>query len=65
MMKGFRSFLALCALTAAGCGGGGGPESPDFAPQTTVESLQIFEPGGRNVTGGDAGTRAVGQTLQL
>lgn len=32
-MKGFRLWLgALCALTLAACGGGGGPKSPDFTP---------------------------------
>jgi len=69
-MKGVRLFLALCALTAAGCSGGG-PESPDFASVTTVETLKIFAPDSANpatqvdVTDKLAGSRGAGQTLQL
>lgn len=69
-MKGVRLFVALCALTAAGCSGGG-PESPDFASVTKVEALQIFapDPAGSatqvDVTDKLAGSRGVGQTLQL
>jgi len=61
-MKGVRLFLALCALTAAGCSGGG-PESPDFAPTQKVETLDIYR-GDAKVTD-LTNDVAFGDTLEL
>lgn len=61
-MKGLR-FLLLCgAAIVAGCSGG--PRSPDFLAESTVEKIEIFK-GTQNVTEGNAGAVNIGDTLTL